>query len=230
MGKYYIHYTDNNRPPIEVDEFNVDESTLDVALFGRVRQEYGERLNQNLLNLVENFSMVADPNIVVPTPTPMPSFSNTPAPSGAYPSPTAGTPTPTPTQTPTPTPTQTPSPTQAVPMVAFINPDRVWSYTETCEAGDTPKIVESQIFTVSCVGGVPPYTYNFFRLSGALPQSINHASPGSNACTISFLISCNSVWFSSYSCSVTDSLGNTTITPAPSPIQIVYNRILEGEE
>ena len=51
MGKYYIHYTDNNRPPIEVDEFNVDESTLDVALFGRVRQEYGERLNQNLLNL-----------------------------------------------------------------------------------------------------------------------------------------------------------------------------------
>lgn len=52
---YNVKYTDINKAPIIIDEGLVDETTLDIALFGRIRLEYGERLNQNLLNILENF-------------------------------------------------------------------------------------------------------------------------------------------------------------------------------
>lgn len=77
MAKYLIRYTDTTKQPIEVEEGSIDESTLDVALFGRIRLEYGERLNRNILNMLENFAVGADPNLMpsvpTPSPTPMPS-------------------------------------------------------------------------------------------------------------------------------------------------------------
>lgn len=94
MTKYIVNHTDINKAPKEVDEASVDETSLDIALFGRIRLEYGERMNQNILNILENFAVDADPNIIIPSPTPMPSFSATPMPSS--------TPAPTPTLTPTP--------------------------------------------------------------------------------------------------------------------------------
>lgn len=122
MGKYYIRFTDVNKDPIEIDEHGIDDTTLDVALFGRVRTEYGERLNQNLLNMMENFAVGGDPNVLPPTPTPMPSQSTTPAPSASL----TPTPTPTPSKsyvTPSPTPTpslsSTPLPTPTPSAEAF---------------------------------------------------------------------------------------------------------------
>lgn len=92
MTKYFIRHSDINKAPKEVDEGSVDETSLDIALFGRIRLEYGERLNRNVLNLLENFAVGMDPNLIPPTPTPMPSYSATPTPSA----PPAPTPTPTP--------------------------------------------------------------------------------------------------------------------------------------
>lgn len=73
MTKYFIRHSDINKAPKEVDEGSVDENSLDIALFGRIRLEYGERLNQNVLNLLENFAVGMDPNLIPPTPTPTPS-------------------------------------------------------------------------------------------------------------------------------------------------------------
>ena len=104
MTKYYIRHTDINKAPIEIEEGSINETDFDIALFGRIRLEYGERLNQNLLNLMENFAVGMDPNLIPPTPTPMPSFSPS---AGVPPSPTpsiGSSPTPTPNITPTPTP------------------------------------------------------------------------------------------------------------------------------
>lgn len=63
MSKYLIRHTDVNKPPVEVEEGSVDETSFDVALFGRIRLEYGERLNQNILNILENFAVSADPDL-----------------------------------------------------------------------------------------------------------------------------------------------------------------------
>lgn len=78
MAKYLIRHTDINKQPIEVEEGSIDETSLDVALFGRIRLEYGERLNQNVLNILEKFAVGMDPNLIPPAPTPMP--SSTPLP------------------------------------------------------------------------------------------------------------------------------------------------------
>lgn len=62
MSTYSIKHTDLTKPPIIVDEGSLDDYSLDIALFGRIRLEYGERLNQNLLNLLENFACPSDPD------------------------------------------------------------------------------------------------------------------------------------------------------------------------
>lgn len=59
MTTYNIKHTDNRKLPIEISTGDVNTS-LDVDLFGRIRLEYGEQLNQNLLNLLENFACPAD--------------------------------------------------------------------------------------------------------------------------------------------------------------------------
>lgn len=80
MAKYLIRHTDINKQPIEVEEGSVDETSLDIALFGRIRLEYGERLNQNVLNILENFAVGMDPSLIPPPPTPMPSSTPLPTP------------------------------------------------------------------------------------------------------------------------------------------------------
>ena len=145
MPTYNINHTDINKDPKVVEEGSVNEHELDIALIGRIRLEYGERLNQNLLNLLENFSSDADPSLVPATPTPMPTTSVTP--SGL---PVSQTPTPTVTRTPTRTasvsasvavthtPTRTPTPT---PAVASATPTP--TVTPTIGASPTPTVTST---------------------------------------------------------------------------------------
>lgn len=164
MPKYFIYHTDINKSPIEVDEGSVDDSSLDIALFGRIRLEYGERLNQNLLNMVENFSAAGDPSVVPVTPTPMPSASVTP--SGL---PVTPTPTPTPTRTvtptvsvsapvpsvtPTPTVTSTVTPTVTVSPTAGASPTPTVTPTPTIAVTPTPTPSPSPVYTVT-FGSIP---------------------------------------------------------------------------
>jgi hypothetical protein len=58
MADYTVNKTDTIEVPIDVQEKRVDTSSLDVALFGKIRLEYGERLNEDLLNILENFACV----------------------------------------------------------------------------------------------------------------------------------------------------------------------------
>ena len=151
MPTYNINHTDINKDPKVVEEGSVNEHELDIALIGRIRLEYGERLNQNLLNLLENFSSDADPSLVPATPTPMPTTSVTP--SGL---PVSQTPTPTVTRTPTRTasvsasvavthtPTRTPTPT---PAVASATPTP--TVTPTNGASPTPTVTSTPTGTPS---------------------------------------------------------------------------------
>ena len=162
MGKYYIRFTDVSKDPIEVDEHGIDDTTLDVALFGRVRTEYGERLNQNLLNLMENFAVGSDPNVLPPTPTPMPSQSATPAPS-ASPAPApevSATPTPTPSNTPLPTPTPTPS--SFPPVTIATTPSSEIHQGGYCSVTD----VYTQTVTTTVTGGSGSFIYQWQCVSG----------------------------------------------------------------
>jgi hypothetical protein len=68
MSDYIINRTDIDAPSIDVQEKRVDSTSLDVALFGKIRLEYGERLNEDLLNILENFACPALENTETPTP------------------------------------------------------------------------------------------------------------------------------------------------------------------
>jgi Predicted solute binding protein len=59
MTTYQVNFTDNQKAPIELDE-NKIHTSLAVKLFGRKKLAYGKDLNQNLLNLLENFACPAD--------------------------------------------------------------------------------------------------------------------------------------------------------------------------
>lgn len=104
MTKYYIRHTDITKNPIEIEEGSINEVDFSIALFGRIRLEYGERLNQHMLNILENFAVGMDPNLIPPTPTPMPSFSPSAGPAPSVTPSIGSSPTPTPNTTPTPTP------------------------------------------------------------------------------------------------------------------------------
>lgn len=60
MADYNVKHTDRNVPSIPVPETEVNETALDVVLFGRINPEYGEKLDEDLLNLLENFSCPED--------------------------------------------------------------------------------------------------------------------------------------------------------------------------
>jgi hypothetical protein len=60
MATYNIKFTDINKTPIVVDQGDLDITSVDVALFGRIKLEYGELLNENLLHLLENFACPED--------------------------------------------------------------------------------------------------------------------------------------------------------------------------
>lgn len=61
MATYNIKHTDINKTPIIVDQGALDVTSTDVALFGHIKQEYGELLNENLLHILENFACPEDP-------------------------------------------------------------------------------------------------------------------------------------------------------------------------
>ena len=56
MATYSINFTDINVNPIIIDQGDLNVTSTDVALFGRINLEYGELLNENLLHLLEKFS------------------------------------------------------------------------------------------------------------------------------------------------------------------------------
>lgn len=185
MEKYYIRHTDISKDPIEIDEHDIDESSLDIALFGRVRAEYGERLNQNLLNLLENFAVGMDPFIVPPTPTPMPSQSTTPPPSAsptALPSPTPTKTPDTPTMTPTMTPTPTPTPSVMVVSLSGLVSGKLIGYSSNCTNPNNSNVVLTNYLTITTSGGSidKRYSYSFEYISGDTQTSVYNYSPTSS--------------------------------------------------
>lgn len=56
MATYSINFTDINVNPIIIDQGDLNVSSTDIALFGRINLEYGALLNENLLHILENFS------------------------------------------------------------------------------------------------------------------------------------------------------------------------------
>lgn len=56
MANYNVRYTDLNNRPITIPEGEVNDTSLDVVLFGRINPEYGEVLDEDLLNILENFA------------------------------------------------------------------------------------------------------------------------------------------------------------------------------
>ena len=60
MSKYNLKFTDVNVPSIPIDEKEVDHNSVDITLFGFKRLEYGERLNENFVHLLENFASLED--------------------------------------------------------------------------------------------------------------------------------------------------------------------------
>lgn len=69
MSTYNIHYTDINTAPIEIDEATEDTST-DIALFGNVKLEYGQDLDENILHLLENFACPEEAGSTISNSTP----------------------------------------------------------------------------------------------------------------------------------------------------------------
>lgn len=61
MAVYNVHHTDNRKDDISIDENKIDQST-DITLFGRKKLQYGEQMNQNVLHLLEHFSLPEIPN------------------------------------------------------------------------------------------------------------------------------------------------------------------------
>lgn len=57
-NSYYIYYTDSSTGAIAIpiSKSTLDQTTLDIALVGKTRLEYGEVFNANLLHLVEHFA------------------------------------------------------------------------------------------------------------------------------------------------------------------------------
>lgn len=62
MSQYNIKYTDVNVPPIQINDGDINTQSVDIALFGHIKLEYGELLNENFLHLLENFSCPQDPS------------------------------------------------------------------------------------------------------------------------------------------------------------------------
>lgn len=56
MAVYNVHHTDKSKPDISIKENEIDQST-DLTLFGRKKLQYGEQMNQNVLHLLEHFSL-----------------------------------------------------------------------------------------------------------------------------------------------------------------------------
>jgi hypothetical protein len=60
MTTYNVKHTDRTVPSISVPETEVNDTALDVSLFGRIHPEYGAALDEDLLNILEHFSCPED--------------------------------------------------------------------------------------------------------------------------------------------------------------------------
>lgn len=60
MANYIVNFTDIRTSPISISEGGINSTSTDISLFGRIRREYGELLNENLLHLLENFACAED--------------------------------------------------------------------------------------------------------------------------------------------------------------------------
>jgi len=56
MTTYNVKYTNSSKTPITVDEKEINTS-LSVNFPGRIRLEWGETVNENLMRLLENFAV-----------------------------------------------------------------------------------------------------------------------------------------------------------------------------
>lgn len=68
MSDYIVNRTDIDAPSITVPEKRVNSTSLDVSLFGKIRLEYGEALDEDLLNVLENFACPEDTASVIVIP------------------------------------------------------------------------------------------------------------------------------------------------------------------
>lgn len=59
---YIIYYTDQDKGTIQIQKSELNTTTLDIALIGKIRLEYGEIFNENILHLLENFAAPALPS------------------------------------------------------------------------------------------------------------------------------------------------------------------------
>jgi hypothetical protein len=58
---YTIYFTDKTKTPITIDDGDIDTSTP-ITMFGRTRLMYGQELQDNLLQILENYSCPENPN------------------------------------------------------------------------------------------------------------------------------------------------------------------------
>lgn len=77
MTTYSVNHTDKNITPITVEKTEVNDTALDVSLFGRINLEYGEDLNENLLNILENFACPEDLSLPTDYKNAVPNLSQT---------------------------------------------------------------------------------------------------------------------------------------------------------
>lgn len=56
MTNYIVNYTNSDKTGITIPEGEIDSTTVDISLFGRIRLEYGQELNENLLHILEHFA------------------------------------------------------------------------------------------------------------------------------------------------------------------------------
>lgn len=59
---YIIYYTNMDKGIIDIQKSELNTSTLDIALVGKIRLEYGEVFNENILHLLENFAAPSLPS------------------------------------------------------------------------------------------------------------------------------------------------------------------------
>lgn len=60
MANYIVNFTNISATPIEIGEGDINSVSTDISLFGRIRLEYGELLNENLLHVLENYACPED--------------------------------------------------------------------------------------------------------------------------------------------------------------------------
>lgn len=64
MNEYIVSHTDPTEEPIEIQESETAKAGSALTLLGRIKPEYGEILDQDFLNLLENFACPQSPDSI----------------------------------------------------------------------------------------------------------------------------------------------------------------------